>query len=754
MWVENAAKGRKSRVLAMVWALAWGWVCCGVVVAQEKGKGPEAVPVVAGAVEALKEGVNFERDLSFDLTPEQIASFKAKLPKAYQKLSQRKPFHVVAMGDSIVEMFGYDEDDQNWIKGYPARFAEQLARQFFYTGGVRLIKPSKGKEEKNMPHRGKEITLRNLGRGGKLSIHAMQALSTYGLETPPDLVLVSFGINDATLGLDLGVYAKAFQDVVATVRASGGEVILLGPTLIVGDPAEMDLAKTRAYCDTLREVAEDSGAFFVDLGDLTNLVKVPEEAPGPAGVFASVVESYRRYFDHTKAVDWVHPRPALHEKLGRQIYRELIDGRTVVPWELGKGEIMMVDGKTMEMKVTVRNRGKAKAKTVILPLVTAAWKPTDATAEMELAPGEVKELLIHYARRDEGGGVNPMPSHEPMLRMPLMVNMGELVRIEDVRATLKPVVLLWKVETLFNQEKAYLPANLLTNTSGAAIAGVWQAAWMGQEIKGDFKLEAGGQMELPLKFKLPDAHAGQPFNQKTGLSVLITVDGKVLRFDRGVDLTQNFGLKDVVAMRLSDAKQSPMTPELGARGRSVTLKADADNEMLFLTFDLRGVDLKDDPATGMSWVATVNLDARSYGKRLNRGVTDTLRINGKAADGPATVGSIPPWAFGTGYAAVFDEAQVKAVVSSGSEGSRRLTISLPRSYLYLHEWALGNGNSELGINATFSFWQEPVPGVSAGGFGGDGQFNLLFNRHRDDAEGCAALELTAEPTQRWTLSLY
>jgi hypothetical protein len=44
--------------------------------------------------------------------------------------------------------------------------------------------------------------------------------------------------------------------------------------------------------------------------------------------------------------------------------------------------------------------------------------------------------------------------------------------------------------------------------------------------------------------------------------------------------------------------------------------------------------------------------------------------------------------------------------------------------------------------------------VSAGGFGGDGQYNLLFNRHRDDAEGCAALELTAEPTQRWTVSLY
>ena len=145
MWVANASKRQVERFLTVARAIALvGVGCCGLGMAEdkEKPKGPEAVPVVPGAA----EGVNFERDLSFDLTPEQMASFKAKLPKAFQKLSQRKPFHVVAMGDSIVEMFGYDEDDQNWIKGYPARFAEQLARQFFYTGGVRLIKPSMGTE--------------------------------------------------------------------------------------------------------------------------------------------------------------------------------------------------------------------------------------------------------------------------------------------------------------------------------------------------------------------------------------------------------------------------------------------------------------------------------------------------------------------------------------------------------------------------------------------------------------------------------
>jgi len=718
-------------------------------------EGGEKPPVVEAEVDALVVAP-VERVLDFSLTEQQLASFKAKLPKAYQKLSQRKPFHMVALGDSIVEMFGYDDDKENWIKGYPARFAEQLARQFFYTGGVRIIKPSKGKPEKLQPHRGKEITLRNLGRGGKLSIHAIQALSTYGMETPPDLVLVSFGINDANTGLDLGVYARAFQDVIATVRASGGEVVLLGPTLLVGDPPEAEMAKTRAFSDTLKEVAEDSGAFYVDLADLTDLVKLPLELERPTEVFTAVVDQYRRFFDHTNAVDWVHPRPALHEVLGRKIFRELIDGPTAVPWEVGPGDLQILDNKTLELKVPIKNTAAAKTKFVALPLVTMSWKPMDATPEMELAPGESRELKIRYLRRDDAQGLSSygMPSHEPMLRLPLLVSTGGMVRIADVRATLKPAVMLWKIETQFNLEKEYRPVNLLTNTSAELISGTWEATWMDQKLTGDYRLEAGAQQELPLKFKLPETTQGLPFNRESELLVLVKVKGQELRFRRRVDLTQNFGLKQPVPMMNQDEKTSPMLPQLGERSRSITLKADADKDTLFVTFDLRGIDLKNDPATGQSWVATLNLDARSYGKRLSRGVTDPLRISGSASDGPATVAGIQPWTFGTGYAASFDETQVKAVVSSGSEGARRITISLPRSYLYLHEWALGNGNSQVGLNATFNFWQPAVNGASAGGYLPDALHNLIYNRHRDDAEGSAVLELTAEPTQRWTVSIH
>lgn len=718
---------------------------------------PALEPVVA-AIEAAAEEeegeIAFQRTLDFELSAEQKERVKRLLPNAYKKLSMRKPLHMVALGDSIVEMFGYDENALNWIKGYPAQFGEQLARQFFYTGGVRIIKPEKNKPDKLQPHRGVEITLRNLGRGGKLSIHAIQALSTYGMEVKPDIVMISFGINDATTGLDLGVYASTLQDLVSTVRAAGADPILLGPTLVVGNPPEVEMGKTRPYTDTMREVAEESGVFFVDLGDLSSLVNVSEELSEPGAVFAAAVESYRRFFDHDNVVDMVHPRATLHELLGRKIYKELIDGAREMPWQMGAASAELLDNTNFDLTVEIANRSELPLNLVALPLVNAAWKPLDARPKFRLEPGKRQTLKIRYGRREEPGhGINPMPSHEPVLRLPLFVSGGGMTHIEDVRAELRPVVLLWKIETQFNLEGEFAPANLLTNTSGRSIKGAWKAEWEGRELSGEFELEAGGTQELPLRFALPDP-ASSPFNKKTYLAVYVTTEGRTIRYRRHVDLSWNFGLKQAVPMTVSTERSSPAMPELGSRERSITLRADADKDHLFVTFELRGMDLKENPAGGPSWAGTLNIDARSYGKRLGNGVTEPVRFNGGAADGPANVQPIAPWAFGTGYAAFFDHAHVKAALSSGSEGVRRVTITIPRSYFYLHEWALGNGNSQLGINATFAVWQPPQADGNGGGFQPDHQFNLLFNHHRDDAEGCAVLELTEQPTKRWSVAVH
>jgi lysophospholipase L1-like esterase len=765
MKVEREAGGRWAR-----WALLLAALGMPLSWAQEAGSGDgkekAAQAVVAKTEGAAADGqqpetekrevISFERTLDFDLTEEQKERFQKNLPNAYRKLSQRKPFHIVALGDSIVDMTGYDDDAQNWIKGYPAQFAAALARQFFYAGGVRVIKPPKGRQSKEQAYMGKEITVRNLGRGGKLSFHAIQALSTYGMEVKPDLVLLSFGINDATTGLDLASYVRAFREVIGLVREAGGEVILLAPTLTVSNPPEEDMAKTRPYADTLREVAEESGAFFVDLGDLDGLVTMPEEVTEPLVAFGRVVEEYRRFFDHDKnVIDFVHPRVSLHEQLGKKIYRELIDGKKPAPWQMGKATAQLTANQELELSVEVSNPSDGPVQMMMLPLVTNAWRPQEAKPELNLKMGATEKWVIRYKRRDDGRGAaaNPMPSHEPLLRLPFLVTGADIVRVETVRAELQPAVLLWQVETLFNQEGEFVPANLLVNTSGKALEAKWEATWMGASRSGEVKLAAGEKVELPIRFALPEVGT-IPFYKQTKLSVLITLGTQVLRFDRNVDLSRNFGLKETISMSPFGATESPKLPLLGDRNRSVTLRADADSENLFLTFEVRGIDLKDGPPGTAAWVGTVNLDARSYGKRLTHGVTDALRFSGPATDGPADLGDIPPWAFGTGYAAQFEKKHIKCVLASGNEGVRRITLTVPRSYLYLHEWALKNGNSQLGVYCTLTFWQPKADGTGGGSYPGDLTFYLTRNRHRDEVESHAVVELSDEPTKRWTITVY
>lgn len=770
--LECVANWRVSRLAGLVvlgWAVQMG--------AQEAPKkGVEVANPVVGEVNSeagvTKEGeaggvpkddsgsqretISFERTLDFDLTEEQKERFRSNLPNAYRKLSQRKPFHIVALGDSIVDLTGYDDDVQNWVKGYPAQFATAVARQFFYTGGVRVIKPIKNRVNKEMPYMGKEITLRNLGRGGKLSLHAIQALSTYGMDAKPDLVLLSFGINDATMGLDLASYVRAFREAIGVVREAGGEVILLGPTLTVGNPPEQDMAKTRPYSDTLREVAEESGAFFVDLGDLDGMVSVPEEVSDPLVAFSRVVEDYRKFFDHDKnVIDFVHPRVALHSLLGAKIYNELINGQSPSPWKLENAVAVLDMNQEMELSVDVSNPTEGPVQMMLLPLVNNAWRPLDAQPELLLKPGETRKWVIRYKRRDDprGASSNPMPSHEAMLRLPFLVTGADKVRVESVRAELRPAVLLWKVETLFNQETEFAPANLFVNTSGKPLKASWEATWMGASRSGEIRMAAGEQVELPIRFALPE-QGTLSFYKQTELSVLVTIGATVLRFDRKVDLSRNFGLKDAVPMLSLVAKESPKSPQLGDRNQSVTLKVDADGNNLFLTFEVRGIDLKDGPPGTAAWVGSVNLDGRSYGKRLTPGVTDSIRFSGQATDGSGDLGDIPPWVFGTGYAAQFDKKHVKCALASGSEGVRRITLTVPRSYFYLHEWALKNGNSQLGIYATLSFWQPNADGSAGGGYPPDLTFYITRNRHRDDVEGHTVLELTEEPTKRWTITVY
>ena len=80
----------------------------------------------------------------YPLTLEQRQRLKQYLPRTFPKLEARDPVHAVAIGDSV--MGGYTPLPTEWeannpLFSYTGIFLEQLAREFFYPAGVRLLNP-------------------------------------------------------------------------------------------------------------------------------------------------------------------------------------------------------------------------------------------------------------------------------------------------------------------------------------------------------------------------------------------------------------------------------------------------------------------------------------------------------------------------------------------------------------------------------------------------------------------------------------
>ena len=213
-------------------------------------------------------------DPSYDLTPEQAARIEKFLPRSYPKLVKRLPVHAVSIGDSVLLKWGYDEDNANILKAWSGVFLKELADQFIYTGGVRIMRPPQGQPEKLDGINGPEITMQNFSRGGRQIFHALQPLTSVAFENNPDLIIVSYGINDALNQLPLSVYRHSVQDIVDLAKAQRTDLILCGPSAIINDPPSTSLALTRPYADTMREIAESNGVYFADLGDLSWLIEL------------------------------------------------------------------------------------------------------------------------------------------------------------------------------------------------------------------------------------------------------------------------------------------------------------------------------------------------------------------------------------------------------------------------------------------------------------------------------------------------
>jgi hypothetical protein len=675
--------------------------------------------------------VGREAPVSYELTLDQETRMRRWLPELLQRLQRQEEVNVLVIGGTQDLAVAVERDalgaQESELASFPAQFVSELAARFQYTGGVVKM----GQKVRTLS--GASITLRTLrAEHGVLDFSAI--LASRARQAPVQLVIFCCGVTEAHAGISAAVFNRALDSALTAAKELGAERVLCSPWLPWSVRPELSLGHTAQLAGELKAVAASHpSVFLADMTDWSTLFELClDDARTPSDGFARLGAVYGAFFQRpVSAESWWLPKAELHRRLGRQLWQQLVQEAPVQstwrPLEKIQAQRRADVPDELELKAELVAAGPAGLpQSVCLPLATPGWKPTarNAVDAWSSRGGEAHcALSWHYQKRPQ----SPVATASAPGSFPVLLVCGQRAQVQVLRPAVQPLTVLWEAETQFNVEGRLLLRGKVCNASADSLRGQWQAEFAGQTRSSSLAVAADSSFLLDLDFTPPTAAAGS-----APVTLTLTVGSQQWKEVRQLHWRRNLGLKIPV-----ECLSVPSESGVG----KVTASCLADAQQLALTLTLEGLkDLQ-------SWQLDLHLDARSYGKRLTAGSTAVVRLSGGAPGQEIQIQPLEPWAFGTGYAAQFDRRELKASFrAQGSTGQPELRLFLPRKFFYLHEWALDNGNSQLGINACLkslhgqaeptTWWLRPAA-VS----------------QQVDVSQLAVLELTEKPTPRMTVWL-
>jgi len=141
---------------------------------------------------------------------------------------------IVAFGDSIVE--GYQQPE-----GWPEILGRELTLRY---PGVSVV---------------------NAGVSGDTAAQGLARLDRDVLSLQPDLVLISFGLNDMKNGEPVGRFITKLDSIIDRIKATGSNVILLTTTRLQKGAGMVARFSPDEYNEAIRKIAEDRGVLLIDV---------------------------------------------------------------------------------------------------------------------------------------------------------------------------------------------------------------------------------------------------------------------------------------------------------------------------------------------------------------------------------------------------------------------------------------------------------------------------------------------------------
>ncbi|MEM9018204.1 MAG: SGNH/GDSL hydrolase family protein, partial [Verrucomicrobiota bacterium] len=567
-----------------------------------------------------------EAATAYPLTVEQRKRLDRYLPRTFPKLEARDPVHVVALGDSV--MGGYTPLETAWqsnnpLFSYTGVFLTQLAREFFYPGGVRLVNPPPQGISKLTELLGDELTLENLTGIDATALTGLRRISTDAFLHDPDLLLVQYGIYDAFERLPIDTYRRALQETIDAARKRNVDLILFAPTLVNLGQGEMKWGVTRAYASAAREVASNNGVLFIDAGQYLSRFGggvLPDTEP--AAVREVLSDRLQRMFNYgpeLREVERVHPALRANDYLGEAMFEDLKNGPRSSKFTYAAVADFDSQG-LVKTVVAIRNQTDENQRGTMTALsVSSALNPVDPTQRFEVPAGATTQLVFAYERpivgkaRDGSDILFPLEPTDEFARFGFFVEDTVGSEVVDLPTRIGPITAVWKSRQFVNVTDQIRLEWDLVNGSDKAISGTFQVG-MGDRIGQPtaFSVSPLGTKTVFSLFEFAPTEDAAQFQRDVWIQT--EVNGLVTRFHREMEASRDRVLGEELPMQAwGDYVNAPPAGSVGSnRGvrEGVIVRFDADEDALYISTALEGIRLPD-LGDNAALEALIFLDARS-----------------------------------------------------------------------------------------------------------------------------------------------
>jgi hypothetical protein len=714
----------------------------------------------------------------YPLTLEQRQRLRKYVPRSFAKMEARDPMYVVALGDGVMGGFNpiaKPEDQLNPLYGYVGSFLQEVAREFFYTGGTRLVNPPPNGANKLAEYFGSELQLENVTEPEGTMLTGLRRATTDAFLHDPDLILVQYGVFDSIRRVPLEAHKRALQEIIDAARVSKCDIIVIGPTMVNYGGGAMEWGLERPYAVAASEVAARNGVLYLDAG--RHLAKFgggidPDtEAAAASEILSDRLRSLFEFGPDLTTRERVHLAPRAHESLGLALFRELLDGSPGSEFTI-EGISTLNGSGNVGVTLSLRNQGKDEKKGSIGALsASPGLQAVDPSKRFRVAAGNTTELVFAYQRptvgetRDNGPLLFPFEPGD--VTFPVTLILEDTFSSELIQVPLRtgPVMPVWRSTQTLNVDKSLRLNWDLVNGTDRSISGTFTVGF-GKSIgkAASFSVSPLGTKSVDTVFDFEPPASTQQFQRDVWIE--IEAEGIVVRFLRELEATHDVVLGEELAMpsweTYANAPPAGIESALRRPVGSASVRFDADADALYMVATLTDFPIPD-LGDRAALQARLFLDARPGGEVRSFGVVEPVEIYTRGTDGPGFTPALPLGVFGNGYNLVLNPTGVTSVLTTATDGNRQLEVRVPRSYLHRHEWLLNAPEAMLGMRLELTVADadalapDPFPAskrfvTHSPTFAWKGQ--TIYGVYERDARSLTTLRLSRQPVRSWSVRVY